>query len=151
VVFDDAMPDSGAGLGGSPGVALAPLQLVGGLPAQRLMLEPFPVVRIRGTALRHGARFTLVSVRAPRGTRIVVRCAGPRCPRTRLRRTARGLTRLRPFERLLRVGVRLTIRVTKPELIGKFTVVKIRASRVPLRRDRCVAPGSSAPVDCPAV
>ena len=141
----------GAGLGTPPVAALTPMQSVGGLLPQRLFIQPFPVVRIRGTALLRGARFTLISVRAPRGARITVRCAGPRCPRKRLKMTARGMTRLRPYERFLRVGVQLTIRVTRPELIGKFTRVEIRSGRAPLRRDRCLAPGSSAPVDCPAV
>jgi hypothetical protein len=94
---------------------------------------------------------SLISVLAPQGARITVRCAGPRCPRERLRRTARGMNRLRPYERFLRRGVRLTIRVTRPGLIGKFTRVRIRASRAPLRVDRCLAPGGKSPVDCSAV
>ena len=61
------------------------------------------------------------------------------------------MTRLRPYERFLRAGVRLTIRVTQPGFIGKYTRVEIRSSRPPLRRDRCLAPGSSAPVECSAV
>ena len=147
----DSTANPGAGLGTPPVAALTPMQSVGGLLPQRLVIQPFPVVRIRGTALLRGARFTLISVRAPRGARITVRCAGLRCPRKRLKMTARGMTRLRPYERFLRVGVQLTIRVTRPELIGKFTRVEIRSGRAPLRRDRCLAPGSSAPVDCPAV
>ena len=107
------------------------------------------MVRIRGTVLPRGARVDLFSVRAPRGSRITVRCAGP-CPKRRLATTASGMTRLRPYERFLRAGVRLTLRVTRPATIGKFTFVRIRSSRAPMRRDSCLAPGSAAPVSCPA-
>lgn len=128
-----------------PAAAPSPVSLT----PQLLILEPFPVVRIRGRALPRGARVNLFSVRAPRGSRITVRCAGP-CPKRRVATTARGMTRLRPYERFLRAGVRLTVRVTRPAMIGKFTFVRIRSRRAPLRRDGCLVPGSSTPVACPA-
>jgi len=38
--------------------------------------------------------------------------------------------------------------VTSPGKIGKFTRFRIRRGKAPLRRDMCVAPGSSKPVRC---
>jgi hypothetical protein len=68
-----------------------------------------------------------------------------------MKTTAHGVVRLHPYERFLPAAVKLTIRVTKPGLVGKHTVLKIRSGLAPVRVDRCMAPGSSAPVSCSAV
>jgi hypothetical protein len=39
--------------------------------------------------------------------------------------------------------------VTKPGVIGKFTSIKIRGRKSPLRVDRCLMPGQMKPVKCP--
>jgi len=114
------------------------------------LLDPFPVVRIRGLLTRGGARVTLLSVRAPRGTRIAAACFGRSCPVRRLARASLR-TRLRPFERLLAAGTRLEIRVTKPGFVGKWTTIVIRRKSEPWRRDRCVQPGARRPGRCPTV
>jgi hypothetical protein len=57
---------------------------------------------------------------------------------------------LRPFERVLRAGTRLEIRITRAPFIGKYTLVVVRRGQPPLRRDRCLMPGSSRPVRCPS-
>src|SRR4051812_15394388 len=49
-------------------------------PAPRF-LHPFPVVRIRGWLTSAGVEIRALTVRAPAGARITVRCAGNRCPR----------------------------------------------------------------------
>jgi hypothetical protein len=114
------------------------------------LLDPFPIVRIRGWLTRGGARVTLLSVRAPRGTRIAAACFGRSC---RVRRYARASvrTRLRPFERVLAAGTRLEIRVTKPGFVGKWTTIVIRRNSEPRRWDRCVQPGARRPEPCPPV
>lgn len=111
-------------------------------------LEPFPVVRMKGKLARRGVRITLLSVAAPPRVRIEVRCRGRGCPRSKLSRPARPLTRLRPFERYLRSGVTLSVRVTRPGVVGKHTLIAIRGGRVPQRRDRCLVGTASRPVDC---
>jgi hypothetical protein len=114
------------------------------------MLRPAPVVRIRGHLTRRGARVTLLSVSAPRGAAIAVSCRGRSCP---VRKWARAttLTRLLRFERVLAPATRLTIRVTKPGRVGKYTEIVIRSGKAPWRRDRCLNPGSSRPRRCPSV
>lgn len=112
------------------------------------LLNPFPVIRIRGRTTRVGAQLTLLSVRAPRGARINVRCKSRYCPRSRLAINAR-LRRLRVFERSLRAGVVLEIRVMHAKRIGKYTRFLIRRAAPPLRRDACLAPGSRRPTRCP--
>jgi len=104
------------------------------------LLKPFPVVRIKGALTWLGARVTLLSVRAPRGVRIVVACRGRDCPARRYR-APRGTHRLRRFERNLRAGTRLEIRITKVGYIGKRTLIVIRRGQPPSRSDRCVEPG----------
>jgi hypothetical protein len=107
-------------------------------PAERLqVLHPFPVVRIRGWLTARGARITLLTVRAPRGTRITVLCHGRSCPLPTLARTA-SVSRLRPFEREFPAGTRLDFTVTRPGAIGKWTQIVIRRGAPPRRRDGCL-------------
>lgn len=113
------------------------------------MMRPTPIVRIRGRTTPGGARITLLTVKAPRGARIALACRGRSCPVKRWAK-ATVLTRLLRFERVLAAGTKLTIKVTKPGRIGKYTEIVIRADKSPWRRDRCLIPGSSRPRSCPA-
>jgi hypothetical protein len=117
--------------------------------AQPPLLRPFPIVRIRGWLTRTGARVALLSVRAPRGTRITARCRGRSCPVRRIVRIAASLTRLRPLQGDLVAGTRLDIRVTKAGYVGKWTTIVIRRGRAPRRADRCLYPGARRPAPCP--
>jgi hypothetical protein len=120
-------------------------------PSGPRFLSPFPIVRVRGRLRPHGVTIDLLNVRAPRGSRIEVRCRGRRCPRRRQVRRARpSAMRFRAFERTLPAGVMLEVFVTRSGRIGKYVSFKIRAGRPPLRRDRCVLPGKRVPRACPA-
>jgi hypothetical protein len=116
--------------------------------AKPRLLHPFPTIRIRGRLTKTGARVTLLTVRGPRGVRIAARCRGGSCPARRLA-VAASVTRLQRFERRLRAGTRLEIKVTKPGYIGKWSIITIRRGRPPARLDRCVYPGGRRPVRCP--
>ncbi len=116
-------------------------------PLLPLSFDPFPVVRIRGELTPTGARVTLLSVRAPSDARVDVDCTGKDCP-ARHYRSSGGDHRLRKFERSLRAGTRLQVRVTKPGYIGKYTEFVIRRHAEPKRSDRCLAPGATRPVQC---
>jgi hypothetical protein len=118
-------------------------------PEIPLMLRPFPVIRVKGRLTEHGARITLLTVRAPRGSRIGVLCRGGSCPRPRLARMA-AVARLRSFERELLAGTRLELTVTKPDSIGKWTVIVIRHGAPPSRRDGCLESNTMRHVPCPA-
>jgi hypothetical protein len=112
-------------------------------------MRPAPLVRVRGWLTNRGARITLLTVRAPRGAKISVRCSGRGCPRSAPAQ-ATALTRLRGYERRLRAGARLVIRVTRAGYVGKHTLIRIRRGKAPLRRDRCLYPGSEKPASCSA-
>jgi hypothetical protein len=114
-------------------------------PAALRFLRPVPVVRVKGEVLARGARIVLWRVTAPRGARVEVRCAGPRCP---LRRRSFRRGRIRPLERYLRAGVTITIRVTRRGFVGKYVRVFIRSGKVPKRRDACLMPGNIRPSPC---
>jgi hypothetical protein len=118
-------------------------------PAAPAFLRPFPVVRIRGFFARRGARITLLSVRGPRSAKVEVSCRGRGCPVRHLA-LARADTRIRRFERFLRAGILLQIRVTRPGRIGAYTSFLIRARRSPLRRDRCLSANGARPIRCSA-
>jgi hypothetical protein len=135
-------------------VAEPPQSPTPGTPAPRVqrrprMMRPAPLVRIAGWLTGRGAMVTRLTVSAPRGASIAVRCQGRGCPRRSLA-MATTITRLRLFERPLPGGTRLVIRVTRPGFIGKHTVLRIRRGKAPARRDRCLYPGSEAPVKCPS-
>jgi PKD repeat protein len=119
-------------------------------PAKPRRMRPFPIVRIAGVILPHGARVRILSVRAPRGARVSVRCSGHGCPAaTEARTTATGLVRMHRFERRLLAGVKLELFVRKANRIGKYTRFVIRAGKAPTRVDRCLMPGGKRPVRCP--
>jgi hypothetical protein len=112
-------------------------------------IRPFPVVRVAGRFTRRYTTVTHVSVRAPRGVRIHVACRGKGCAYRRRAMSARRV-RVRSLQRRYRPGATLVIRVTKPGHIGKYVRLRIRSGRAPLRIDRCLTPGRSRPVECPA-
>jgi hypothetical protein len=112
------------------------------------MLKPFPTVRVRGRLTASGANVTLLRVHAPRGVTISVSCHGSSCPRRTLAKAAK-LTRLSTFERELRAGTRLTIKVSRPGYVSKVTVLTIRRGAAPSRSDRCLFPGHKRTQRCP--
>src|SRR5262249_13091395 len=63
-----------------------PLAKLGG-PSAPGLLSPFPIVRISGKVGRHGARIKRLTVNAPYGATITVRCHGRGCPFKRSSRT----------------------------------------------------------------
>jgi hypothetical protein len=112
-------------------------------------LSPFPVVRIKGWLTTTGARVTMLTVRAPRGAKISVRCRGQHCPRKRFARATR-LVHLHPYERLLRGSMTLQISITRKGFVGKRTVIVLRNHKTPKRRDLCLYPGVRKPKACTA-
>jgi hypothetical protein len=109
-------------------------------------IDPFPVVRIRGTVAVGGASVTLLRVYGPRRARVSIRCDGRGCP---LRERTRRPGRLRALERFLPAGVRITIRVARRGYVGKYARLRIRDGRAPTRRDACVISLRNRPVKCP--
>jgi hypothetical protein len=100
----------------------------------------------------------VLTVDAPNGATVTVRCSGRGCPFTKSTRAARAGERLayaarklriRKLERrLLRAGVTIKIFVTQAGAIGKYTSIKIRSGKPPRRTDRCLMPGSMRPTQC---
>jgi hypothetical protein len=155
----DPEPEPEAEAEDSPPAASSPVvfdppanPIIGPPPAgeeQTPLLDPFPIVRIRGRLTRSGARVSLLTVRAPRGARIAARCFGRGCPVRRLARTT-SVTRLRDLQRGLVAGTRLDITARKAGYIGKWTTIVIRRGHPPRRKDRCVYPGARRPSPCPS-
>lgn len=137
-----------AALSARPSAASPPAALA--RPTMRI-LRPFPVVRLRGTLTRRGARIRLLAVQAPKGARAVVRCKGRSCGKRSQRLTVRGVRSLRfkRFHRHLRAGTVLEVFVTKPGTIGKYVRFTIRKRKAPVRKDSCVVSASRAPSRCP--
>ena len=105
-------------------------------------------MRISGRFTRKRTKLTRVTVNAPRGARIRVNCKGRGCPYRR-KAIAVKLVRVRKLQRSYRPNATIEIRVTQPQKIGKYTGVKTRKGKAPLRIDRCLMPGQTRPVTCP--
>jgi hypothetical protein len=132
-----------------PGAGTAPPPTSNGTGLPRL-LSPFPVVTVAGTVTDAGTSIDLLTVRAPRGARVLVRCRGEACPLTRVSRVVRrAQLRLKSAERLMPAGVVLEVLVRRGDRIGKFTRLKMRRDRRPRRTDGCVWPGTAEMAPCP--
>jgi hypothetical protein len=116
----------------------------------KLLMTPFPIVRIAGRLLPRGAWVRLLVVTAPPGAVVTARCRGTGCPLRQLRRRSHGRpVRIRGLEGRLAARTRLEILVRQRGLIGKYTRFRIRAGgRPPLREDLCLRPGRRTPVSC---
>ena len=90
-----------------------------------------------------------MTVNAPRGARIRIACKGRGCPYRR-KAVAVKLVRVRALQRTYRPRATIEIRVTQPRRIGKYTRLRTRRGKAPLRIDRCLMPGKSRPVKCPS-
>jgi hypothetical protein len=148
-------------------VASLPLVVGGaGAPVRAFrLMSPFPVVRIAGRTSRRGARIRRLTVDAPPGSLVKIRCAGRGCPfksakHTISMRAATGaapvlpatrLTRIRRLEgHTLRARAILRVFVTRSDVIGKYTRFRIRKGKAPARQDSCLIPGTPKPVSCPS-
>jgi hypothetical protein len=79
-----------------------------------------------------------------------VSCRGSACPAKRVSRYMGGRpVRFRRFERRLRAGAVLTVRISNDDLTGKFTQFRVRRGKEPKRRDRCLRPGETSGSRCP--
>jgi hypothetical protein len=121
-----------------------------------MLMQPFPIVRIASTDTASGVKLRLLRVQAPAGARIAVACKGRSCPvKSQSRVAAAGKVGVAPvefrrFQRSLRAGVTLEIRVSKPGVIGKYTRVVVRRGRLPVRTDICLGPAGVNPMTCPS-
>jgi hypothetical protein len=112
-------------------------------------LSPAPVIRLTTEILSNGARIRVLSVRAPKGTLVTVRCRGKSCPVSHRRKRVKATSvRFKTYERFLRAGVKLEILSRKPKTIGAYTRYTIRAGKFPARTDRCLQPGKDSPSRC---
>jgi hypothetical protein len=128
-------------------------------PAPTLM-QPFPVVRIAGSESVSGVKIGLLTVQAPVGATVDVTCRGPGCPAkakdvvaaSRKGKSTMGtaLIAFRRFERSLRAGAILEIRISERGQIGKYTSFAVRRGKLPARVDTCLSPEGVEPVVCPS-
>jgi hypothetical protein len=127
---------------------------------QLRLMSPFPVVRITGKVGRRGARIRRLTIRAPYGATIKIRCRGHSCPFRRSSQTlplagkartpSKTVSIKRLEHRLLRGGTSIKVFVTRRGEVGKYTRFLIRRGHPPRRTDLCLAPGSAEPMECPS-
>jgi large repetitive protein len=124
------------------------------------LMQPFPIVRIAGSETSYGVKVRLLTVQAPLGAKVSIACVGGGCKTKAESRVAKASSKstsragavtlaFARFERPLKAGASLQIRVTQAGEIGKFTSFAIRRKRLPVRTDACLQPASSKPSGCP--
>jgi hypothetical protein len=124
-----------------------------------VLMAPFPIVRIAGALTAAGARINLLTVQVPVSARVTVLCRGRGCRTKSETRTAKAssnpkhkastvLLAFARFERSYRARTVLTIMVSKPGKIGKYTSFVIRHGKLPVRSDACLAAGGSHAISC---
>jgi large repetitive protein len=127
-------------------------------PSSLVLMQPFPIVRIAGVETSYGAQIKLLTVQAPPASTVTVTCKGHGCKTKSESRVATAASKGKSgtlmiafprFERALRVGAVLQIRVSKAGEIGKYTSFTIRRHKLPVRTDACLNPASPAPIACP--
>jgi hypothetical protein len=163
--FEVRALDPAGNVDGSPAAhswtVIAPAPAVLARTGPRL-LSPFPVIRIAGRITRRGVQLRFLSINAPSGTSIAIRCRGRGCPfKRKVQKASRGsrstgrvlaarAVRVRALEgRFLWAGAQIEISITKAGTIGKYTRFKIRRGKPPTRVDRCLMPNRRKPTRCP--
>ena len=126
--------------------------------ASATLMQPFPIVRFAGSETSSGVRLRLLTVQTPVGARVTVSCRGRGCPAksegqialSHKRNAGTVVVEFRRFERSLRAGVVLEIRISKPGEIGKFTRFAVRRGKLPERVDTCLDAAGVSPLACPS-
>jgi len=115
----------------------------------KVFLAPRVLAKFR---VRRGrTRVRMLALRSlVKGSTVLVRCRGRGCPRRAQSvavRAKKGL-RFRRFERSLRTGAVLEVRVTMPGTVGRYVRMRMRRGEQPVRRELCVQDGAKRPGDC---
>lgn len=115
------------------------------------LMSPFPVVRLTGRVIGHFTLLGRLLVFAPRGAKVTVICLARLCPYRRASKRVRNRrVRFPLLERRLRAGTVIIVIVSRPGTIGKYTRIRIRANRIPVRTDVCANPDSGKATRCPS-
>jgi large repetitive protein len=114
-----------------------------------LLLLPDVVIDINGSVTGAFTRVGLLRVQAPAGTTVLVICKGKGCPKQVTKRGKGRALRFKAFERRLRAGTKLIVRVIKPGFIGRQSTWTMRVGKRPKRVNRCVFPGAQKATKCP--
>jgi PKD repeat protein len=111
------------------------------------------LIEIKGSLHGRKTRVQRLLVKAPRGSKVTVRCFGRSCPKAsrKASKAVKGRQlRFKKLERMMRPRTRIVVRVTKPGFIGRVTTFKMRARQAPQRTDLCLTPGAKAASSCPS-
>jgi hypothetical protein len=117
-------------------------------PSRRARLNPFPYVRTAGSFTAIWTTFTRVLVRAPKGALLDVKCSAGRCKHVRRLVASSKARRVKSVQRRFKPRTAIEIRISSPASVGKYVRIRTRRGAAPVRRDRCLLPGSAKPVSC---
>ena len=140
------------------GLSSVATQTIQVISAPLILMQPFPIVRFAGSENSSGVHLRLLTVQAPVGARVTVTCKGHGCPAksegqialSHKKNAGTVVVEFRRFERSLRAGVVLEIRVSKAGEIGKYTRFVVRHDKLPERFDMCLDAAGVSPLVCPS-
>jgi hypothetical protein len=98
-------------------------------------------------------RLTVLKIKSMHpGDKVTIRCKGRGCPYKKRTKTGRAgqrtLNLLAPFKRRnLRPGVRIEIRITRPQWVGKYTLLRVIGRKLALD-SKCIEPDSTKLFSC---
>ena len=100
---------------------------------------------LRSSRTRAGARLRTLTVAAPPGATVKVRCKGSGCKiRAQTLRSKGKALRLTRFQRSYKAGAVIEVFVTKSGTVGRYVRIKVRKGKAPLRTDLCVRSGRAS-------
>jgi PKD repeat protein len=108
------------------------------------------LIRLNGAVAGEITHIARLTVKAPRGAKVKVKCKGKGCPKQTVKRGRGRTIRFKALERGLPAGIKLTILVSKPGFLGRQTTFTMREARRPKRVDLCLAPGAKRARACPS-
>ena len=110
-------------------------------------------IDIKGSLSGSFTRLKRLSVQAPAGAIVMVKCKGKDCPKaakSAIKRSKGRAIRFKVLEKRLRAGTKVIVTATKTGFIGKQATFTMRSGKEPKRVNRCLLPGAKRATTCPA-
>lgn len=110
-----------------------------------------PLVTLQGTVDDKGnVDVKKLQIRAKRGSVVNVTCKGKSCPvKSARRRMITSTLRLGVFERgVLKAPATLTMRIARPQQLGKLVRYRLRRGKAPVRTDACLDGATQKATPC---
>jgi hypothetical protein len=108
------------------------------------------LIQIRGSVDGRFTRLKRLLVRAPKGSKVAVKCMKHGCDDRATKRGNGKKQRVRALEGRMVAGTKIVITISKRGYLTQKTTYTTRRRKGPARKDVCLEPGSKKGRSCPA-